>query len=126
VEYTRIVAPITGVVGLRLLDPGNIVHASDSTGILVINQIQPIAVVFTIPQDDLPRVRARLSDGASLAVEAWSRDGTVRIATGRLTAIDNQIDPESGTLKLKAAFNNQDGALFPNQFVLTRLALGSR
>jgi RND family efflux transporter MFP subunit len=126
VQYSRIVAPITGVVGLRLIDPGNIVHASDSTGILVITQLQPIAVVFTIPENDLPRVRARLSDGVSLPVDTWSRDDTVRIATGRLTAIDNQIDPAVGTAKLKAVFNNQDGALFPNQFVLTHLALSPR
>jgi len=125
-SYTHIHAPISGVVGLRLIDPGNVVHASDPTGILVINQIQPAAVVFTIPQDQLAQVRARMAGGAALPVELWNRDSSAKIATGRLTAVDNQIDPETGTAKLKAVFDNRDGALFPNQFVNVRLFLNSR
>ena len=127
VSFGHIVAPITGVVGLRRIDPGNIVHASDTTGILVITQLQPIAVIFDIPEDDLPRVRARLAEGANTpVVEAWNRDNTVRLAAGRLTAIDNQIDADTGTARLKAVFDNQDGVLFPNQFVNVRLNLGAR
>ena len=126
-SYGHILAPITGVVGLRRIDPGNIVHASDTTGILVITQLQPIAVLFGIPEDDLPRVRERLAEGANTpVVEAWNRDNTVRLATGRLTAIDNQIDADTGTARLKAVFDNQDGVLFPNQFVNVRLNLGAR
>jgi membrane fusion protein, multidrug efflux system len=126
VSYGHIVAPITGVVGLRLIDPGNVVHATDATGIVVITQLQPIAVVFAIPEDDLPQVRARLAGGRDLTVEAWNREGTARIATGRLTAVDNQIDADSGTARLKAVFDNRDGALFPNQFVTVRMNSGLR
>ena len=115
--YTQITAPITGVASLRLVDPGNMVHAADTTGILVINQLDPIAVLFTIPEDSLPQARARLGEGVSVPVEAWNRDNTVKIATGRLTAVDNQIDTITGTAKLKAVFDNKDGALFPGEFV---------
>jgi RND family efflux transporter MFP subunit len=125
-SYARIRAPITGVAGLRLVDPGNIIHAADANGILVITQLQPIAVLFTIPEDTLPQVRARLREGASLPVEAWSRDNTVKMATGRLTAVDNQIDQETGTAKLKAVFDNKDDALFPNQFVNVRMLMNGR
>jgi multidrug efflux pump subunit AcrA (membrane-fusion protein)/beta-lactamase regulating signal transducer with metallopeptidase domain len=121
--YTRITAPITGVVGLRQVDPGNMVHAGDSTGIVVIRQVQPMAVLFQIPEDSLPRVRALLRAGAAPPVEAWNRDFTVKLATGRLTAIDNQINPDTGTATLKAVFDNKDDSLFPNQFVNVRLAL---
>ena len=124
--YAQIRAPITGVAGLRLVDPGNMVHASDATGILVITQLQPIAVLFTIPEDTLPQVRARLKEGASLPVEAWSRDNSVKIATGLLTAVDNQIDMATGTAKLKAVFDNKDDALFPNQFVNVRILMNGR
>jgi multidrug efflux system membrane fusion protein len=124
--YAQIRAPITGVAGLRLVDPGNMVHASDATGILVITQLQPIAVLFTIPEDTLPQVRARLKEGASLPVEAWNRDSSVRIASGLLTAVDNQIDMATGTLKLKAVFDNKDDALFPNQFVNVRMLMNGR
>jgi len=120
-SYTQIASPITGVAGLRLVDPGNIVRAADASGIVIINQLQPIAVLFNLTEDILPQVRARLSEGASLPVEAWNRDMTVKIATGRLTAVDNQIDQTSGTARLKAVFDNKDGALFPNQFVSVRL-----
>jgi multidrug efflux system membrane fusion protein len=123
--YAQVTAPIAGVAGLRLVDPGNVVHA-DATGILIITQLQPIAVLFTIPEYNLPQVQARLRTGASLSVEAWNRDKTVKIATGRLTAIDNQIDPATGMAKLKAVFDNKDGALFPNQFVNVRLLVNTQ
>jgi RND family efflux transporter MFP subunit len=122
-SYAQIRAPITGVAGLRLVDPGNIVHAADPTGIVIITQLEPIAVLFAIPEDSVPQVRARLSEGASTPVEAWNRDDTVKIATGHLTAIDNQIDQETGTVKLKAVFDNKDGALFPGAFVNVRLLM---
>jgi multidrug efflux system membrane fusion protein len=122
-SYTRITAPITGVVGLRQVDPGNMVHVTDSTGIVVIRQVQPMAVLFQIPEDSLPLVLALLKEGAETPVEAWDRTFSVKLATGRLTAIDNQINPETGTATLKAVFDNKDEALFPNQFVNVRLAL---
>jgi RND family efflux transporter MFP subunit len=125
-SYTQVTAPITGVVGLRQLDPGNIVHTTDPTGLVVINQLQPISVVFNLAEDYLPQVLPRLREGASLSVEAWSRDGAVKIATGHLVAVDNQIDKTVGAVKLKAAFDNKDGALFPNEFVNVRLLLNSR
>ncbi len=120
-SYTQVTSPISGVAGLRLVDPGNIVHASDSTGIVIVNQLQPIAVIFQIPQEYLPAVRAQLSRGATPVVEAWNRDNSAKIATGRLTAVDNLIDQNTGTVKLKAEFENRDGALFPNQFVNVHL-----
>jgi multidrug efflux system membrane fusion protein len=119
--YSRITAPITGRVGLRLVDPGNIVHAGDSGGLVVITQLQPIAVVFTIPADQLPPVLAQMRGGRKLAVEAKDRDRKVKLATGTLVAVDNQIDTTTGTVRLKAQFDNQDGALFANQFVNARL-----
>lgn len=125
-EYTQIRAPITGVAGLRLIDVGNVVHAGDGAGILSITQLHPIAILFQIPQDTLPQVRARLAKGANPRVEAWSRDDSKRIAIGQLTATDNQIDAATGTIKLKAQFDGQDGALFPNQFVNVHLFLDSR
>jgi uncharacterized protein (TIGR03435 family) len=118
-KYAQIASPITGVAGLLMVDPGNIVRAADS--IVVINQLQPIAVVFTIPEDRLPQILPRLSQGANLPVEVWSRDQKVKIATSRLTAVDNQIDAATGMAKLKATFDNSNGALFPNQFVNVRL-----
>jgi multidrug efflux system membrane fusion protein len=124
--YTQIASPITGVAGLRLVDPGNVVHASDATGIVIITQVQPCAVLFTIPEDRLPQVLASLRKSANLPVEAWNRDNSVQIAIGRLTAVDNQIDPATGMAKLKAVFDNKDGALFPNQFVNVRLILNTQ
>jgi multidrug efflux system membrane fusion protein len=112
---------MTGVAGLRLVDPGNIVHSTDTTGIVVINKLQPISVLFTIPEDSLPQVLAAFRAGVNLTVEAWNRQNSAKIATGRLTAIDNQIDETTGTAKLKAMFDNKDGALFPNQFVNVHL-----
>jgi multidrug efflux system membrane fusion protein len=121
ITYSRITAPITGRVGLRLVDPGNIVHASDSGGLVVLTQLQPIAVVFTIPADQLPPVLAQMRGGRKLSVEAEDRDRKVKLATGTLVAVDNQIDTTTGTVRLKAQFDNQDGALFANQFVNARL-----
>jgi len=125
-SYAQIVAPISGLTGLRLVDPGNIVHAADATGIVIITQLQPIAVLFTLPEESLPQVLARLREGANPPVEAWNRDNSAKIATGRLTAVDNQIDETTGTAKLKAVFDNQDAALFPNEFVNVHLFLGAK
>lgn len=115
--YAHITAPISGRVGLRLVDIGNIVHANDTNGLLVITQLQPIAVIFTLPQDQLPQVLAKLRAGGQLPVEAYDRDDTNKIADGKLATIDNQIDPTTGTYKLKTIFSNENNALFPNQFV---------
>ena len=119
--YAMIGSPITGVAGLRMIDPGNFVHAGDP--IVTITQLQPIAVMFSIPEDALPQVLAREKGGATVPVEAWNRDVTVRLATGRLAAVDNLIDPPTGTAKLKAVFDNKDGRLFPNQFVNVRMVM---
>jgi len=121
--YSKITAPISGRIGLRLVDVGNIVRASDPNGLLVIAQLQPIAVLFTIPADNLPKVLAKLRSKTPLRVEAWDRDDRNKIATGTLLTVDNQIDPATGTSRLKAVFDNKDGALFPNQFVNCRLLL---
>ena len=121
--YSRITAPIGGRLGLRLVDPGNIVHASDANGLVVITQVQPIAAVFTIPQDSLPEVLKRLRAGVSMPVEAYDREQKTNLATGKLLTVDNQIDPATGTIKLKAQFPNEDTSLFPNQFVNLRLQL---
>jgi len=120
-SQSQIRSPITGLAGLRLIDPGNVIHADDA--FVVVTEIHPIAVVFNVPEDNLPQIRQRLKAGASLAVEAWNRHNTAKIATGYLSAIDNQIDITTGTAKLKAEFQNEDGALFPNQFVNVRLDL---
>ena len=115
--YCHITAPISGRIGLRLVDMGNIVHASDTNGLLVITQVQPIAVIFTLPQDQLQQVLGKLYGSKSLSVEAYNRDDSAKIADGRLLTIDNQIDPTTGTYKLKAVFENDKNILFPNQFV---------
>ncbi len=124
--YSRITAPISGRIGLRLVDVGNIVHANDTNGLLVITQLQPISVLFSLPQDQLPQVNAKLRSGLQLTVEAYDRDDTARIATGKLLTIDNQIDPTTGTYKLKSIFNNEDNSLFPNQFVNVHLLVDTR
>ena len=121
--YCRITSPISGRVGLRLVDPGNIVHASDATGLVLITQLQPITVVFTIPEDSLPPVMNKLKTGEPLPVEAYDREGKRRLATGSLLTVDNQIDPTTGTVRLKAVFANDNNELFPNQFVNARLLL---
>jgi multidrug efflux system membrane fusion protein len=120
-SYTRIRSPITGRIGLRQVDPGNIVHAADQNGLAVIAQLQPIAVIFSIPQDDVPRVMKQLAAGRRLQVEAYDREMKNRISTGSLLTIDNQADVTTGTVRFKAVFQNEDNALFPNQFVNARL-----
>lgn len=119
--YSRVTAPISGTVGLRLVDAGNIVHASDPNGLLVITQIQPITVVFTIPADQLPQVLPQTKAGRQLPVEAYDRELKNRLASGSLLAIDNQIDQTTGTVKIKAIFQNENFALYANQFVNARL-----
>ena len=119
--YCDIKAPISGRVGLRLVDPGNIVHAADANGLLVITQIQPISVIFTVAEDDLPVVLRKLAAGQHLSAEAWDRANTARIGTGTLATVDNQIDPTTGSLRLRANFDNSANQLFPNQFVNVRL-----
>jgi membrane fusion protein, multidrug efflux system len=121
--YCRITASISGRVGLRLVDPGNIVQTTDTTGIVVITQLQPIAVVFTIPEDNIPSVLDKLNAGADLPVEAYDREQRRQLSTGSLLTIDNQIDQTTGTVRLKAVFPNTDNHLFPNQFVNARLQL---
>src|ERR1700734_1227627 len=112
--YTKIVSPINGVVGLRQVDPGNIVHANDTNGLLVVTQLQPISVIFTLPEDQLPEVLKRTRGGSRLAVEAFDRAAQTHLASGSLLTVDNQIDTATGTVKAKAVFPNEDGALFPN------------
>jgi multidrug efflux system membrane fusion protein len=123
--YTRITAPVSGRIGLRQIDVGNMVHAADPNGLLVITQLQPIAVIFSLPQDNLQAVSQHMSKGR-LAVDAYSRDDQTKIATGFLTTIDNQIDVTTGTGKLKAVFENRDRSLWPNQFVNIHLLLEVR
>lgn len=125
-SYTRIAAPISGRLGLRVVDAGNMVRGSDTAGVAVITQVDPISVLFTIPQDSLPRVLARLRAGDKPAVEAWDRDNKVRLATGALTSTDNQIDVATGTVRLKAQFANSESKLFPNQFVNVRMVIDVR
>jgi multidrug efflux system membrane fusion protein len=124
--YCKITAPITGRVGLRLVDPGNIVHATDTTGLLVITQIDPISVIFTVPEDDLPIVLRRLAAGQHLAAEAYDRNNQIKIGSGTLATVDNQIDPTTGSLRLRANFENGNNLLFPNQFVNVRLLVEER
>jgi multidrug efflux system membrane fusion protein len=119
--YSRIIAPISGRLGLRQIDAGNIVHASDQTGLVVITQLTPITVVFTIPQDNLPAVLKRIRSGERLPVDAYDREQKVKLASGTLLTVDNQIDPATGTVRLKAQFPNEDHTLFPNQFVNVRM-----
>ena len=123
--YTRITAPVSGRVGLRQVDVGNMIHATDPNGLVVITQLQPIAVIFTLPEDNLPSVTQHMR-GGQLQVEAYSRDDQTKLATGKLLTIDNQIDTSTGTGKLKAVFDNRDHALWPNQFVNARLLLEVR
>jgi membrane fusion protein, multidrug efflux system len=125
-SFTHITAPISGRIGLRLVDAGNMVHASDAGGLLVITQLQPISVVFSLPQDQLPQVVAKLRAGGQLPVAAFDRDDTAKIASGTLASIDNQIDTTTGTYKLKAAFSNNDNILFPNQFVNVHLLVDTK
>ncbi len=119
--YCKITSPITGRVGLRLVDPGNIVQSTGTTGLVVITQIDPISVIFTTGEDQLPPILAKMHAGETLSVEAWDRELKNKLADGKLETTDNQIDPTTGTLKLRAVFANPDGKLFPNQFVNARL-----
>lgn len=121
ISYCHITAPLSGRVGLRLADVGNMIHANDTNGLVVIAQVQPIAVLFTIPEDNLSQVLTKIRGGERLLVEAYDRGGQTKIADGRVETIDNQIDPATGTSRLKAIFDNKDHILFPNQFVNVRL-----
>jgi multidrug efflux system membrane fusion protein len=125
ISYCHITSPIDGRVGLRLVDLGNMVHAGDQNPMLVITQLQPISVIFTIPEDQLPEVARHMRQG-TLQVDAYDRDNQNRLATGKLLSIDNQIDPQTGTGRLKAVFDNREGVLWPNQFVNVRLLLDVR
>jgi multidrug efflux system membrane fusion protein len=119
--YAHITAPISGRVGLRLVDLGNMIHASDANGIAVITQLRPITVLFSIPQDALPLVLKHFKTDEPMVVEAFDRDGRTLLATGKLVTVDNQIDPTTGTVRLRAEFANTDETLFPNQFVNVQL-----
>ena len=119
--YCRITAPISGRVGLRLVDAGNVVHASDANPLVIITELQPITVIFSVAEDYLPHIQQQLRAGKKLAVDAFDRAQTRKLATGTLETLDNQIDTTTGTLRLKAVFANDDESLFPNQFVNARL-----
>ena len=125
VDYARITAPADGVTGVRLIDAGNVVRAGDTTGLVVIAEVDPIAVLFTLPQDDLPQIAAAMAEG-KIRVEARSRDGEKKLAEGELALVDNQINAATATIRLKATFTNHDRALWPNQFVKARLLLTTR
>ena len=124
-DYARITSPIDGVTGVRLVDPGNLVHANDANGIVVVTQLDPVAVLFTLPQDYLPQVAQQMELG-TLTVEAFSRDGSVKLGSGELLVIDNQINQNTATMRLKATFANPQRVLWPNQFVKARLLLTVR
>lgn len=121
VVYCHITAPITGIVGLRLVDPGNIVHSTDSNGMLVITQIQPISVIFPVSEDDFPPILTEIRAGQKLPVDAWDRQNTTKLASGAFSTVDNEIDQTTGTVKLRAIFDNRNRTLYPNQFVNARL-----
>ena len=122
-SYARIAAPITGRLGLRLVDQGNIINTSDASGLAVITQISPISAVFTLPEDNLPAVMKRFKSGEVLSIEAYDRGGNIKLAEGQLLAVDNQIDTSTGTVKLKGQFTNEDNTLFSNQFVNIKMKM---
>jgi multidrug efflux system membrane fusion protein len=124
-DYARITSPIDGVTGVRLVDPGNVVHASDPTGLVVVTQLDPIAVFFTLPEDDLASINEAMAAG-TLTVDAMSRDGDKPLGQGKLTVVDNEINQQTATLKLKAVFDNPQRLLWPNQFVKARLHVSTR
>jgi multidrug efflux system membrane fusion protein len=117
IAYCHIVSPVAGRVGLRQVDAGNYVQTSDTNGVAVVTQLDPISVLFTLPEDQLPAVMKRLASGAELPITASNRSGSAKLAEGKLVAVDNQIDATTGTVKLRAQFDNHDNVLFPNQFV---------
>jgi multidrug efflux system membrane fusion protein len=119
--YTHIISPVTGRVGLRQVDPGNYVQTSDANGIVIVTQLQPISVIFTLPEDNLPAVLKQYHAGVAMRTTAYDRTGATQLATGKLGTIDNQIDTTTGTVKLRAIFDNSDESLFPNQFVNIKL-----
>jgi len=121
--YCHIVSPVTGRIGLRLVDPGNYVQTSTSTGLAVVTQLQPITVIFPVPEDDLPDILPQLNAGTELEVFAYDRANVKMLATGRVAALDSQIDTTTGTVKVRAQFDNADNALFPNQFVNAQLLI---
>lgn len=125
-EYAKVVSPIDGVVGVRLVDVGNLVRQSDATGLVVITQVDPISVFFTLPEDELPRVNQAMAHGTELEVVAFARDGETRLGVGKLAVVDNQINVATATIRLKAVFPNPERLLWPNQFVKARLALAVR
>jgi multidrug efflux system membrane fusion protein len=125
-DYARITSPIDGVTGVRLVDPGNVVHAADTGGLVVVTQLDPIAVFFTLPEDNLPEINEAAAGGAKLDVEALSRDGDKPLGKGTLTVIDNEINQQTATIRLKAIFDNPQSMLWPNQFVKARLHLQTR
>ncbi len=124
--YCNITSPVTGRVGLRQVDPGNIVHSSDTNGIVVITQLQPITVVFSMPEDNIPDVMEKLQAGGKLDVDTYDRSQKTKLASGKLLTVDNQIDPSTGTVKLKASFANENNALFPQQFVNAKLLVDTK
>jgi len=124
--YTHITAPIAGRVGLRLVDPGNIVQANSTTALVVITQLQPITVIFSIAEDSLSQIQQQLRKGKKLTVDAFDREASTKLASGTLLTLDNVIDPTTGTLKLKAMFDNSDNALFPSQFVNVKLLVDTQ
>lgn len=126
ITYCRITSPIGGRIGLRLVDAGNIVHAADANGLIVITQLQPISVLFSLPQDDLTEVNKQVLAGVQLPADAFDRDTVTKIASGKVTTIDNQIDQTTDTYKVKSVFPNENNALFPNQFVQVRLLEGKK
>ncbi len=125
VAYCHITSPITGRVGLRLMDPGNLVTANSTTTLVVVTQMQPITVIFTLAEDNLGQVLAQMHKGTTLSVEAWDRSNANQVGTGKLLTVDNQIDTTTGTVKARAQFQNSNGALFPNEFVNTRLLVNT-
>ena len=125
-NYCRIIAPISGKVGLRQVDPGNIIHSADATGIVSIAQIDPITVLFNIPEDDLPRLASRIKSKKEIIAEAYDRGQKIKLSSGTLIATDNQIDTTTGTIKLRAKFQNTDQGLFPNQFVNIKLLIDTQ
>src|SRR6185437_12610419 len=119
--YTRITSPVAGRAGLRQVDVGNLIQAGQATGVVVVTQLQPMSVMFSLPEDNIDQVMAQVQSGAILRVDAYDRGQTVKIASGKLATVDNVIDPTTGTVKMRAIFDNSDNKLFPSQFVNIRL-----